>query len=286
MSLFKHFQPISNFPTERILIFFFLFGLLVACRSNHIITDDEKEQDTMLKNKVKSITEFTTPMRGSTEEKEYVSKVTTYDENGLRKEMIRYSPEGSIESTSKYEYDKKDNPIVTYTVNADGTSSKETRSYDKNNNRIDWFHFLKDGSFKVMNKASYDENGRMIELDWYWPSGLKGKCFYIFDGEKLKEQLEKSPEGDLICKWEYKQDADNNIIEEIQYSSDGKTVMNKKSYVYDKNKQLIKKSFILDDSVQNSQSYEYNNTGLLIARSDLSPSGGLYAKYRYEFVFY
>ena len=170
--------------------------------------------------------------------------------------------------------------------NSDSTSFKETRSYDKDNNRIDLFHYLSDGHFKFKNTASYDDKGRVIELDWYWPTGLNAKNYFIYEGENLKEKIENSPQGELLCTWEYKHDKDNNLTEEVQYKPGGKTGLYKRVYFFGNNHQLLKQSFYANDALQNSQTYEYDTNGLMTSKNDFNPFGKITQNYRYHYEYF
>lgn len=267
------------------LVFWFLLvGLLSSC-SHHIKTDEETECELMQRNKVKSITEFTTPVNVGIEGKEFISKKTNFDNNGLKRKILSYDADGSIESTVTCNYDKNNNLILTQGVNSDNTSFKETRSYDKNNNRIDLYHYLPDGTYKYKNTASYDDKGRMTELDWYWPTGLKAKRFYSYMGENKIEEKEYSPKGELYYLWEYKYDDDNNLIEAVQRKPDS-TILSKITCIFGNDKQLLKKSFYSGETLQNSQTYEYDKNGLLIAKNDFNPFGKVIIKYRYQYEYF
>ncbi|MBI4947359.1 MAG: hypothetical protein HY840_13285 [Bacteroidetes bacterium] len=265
-------------------LWFLVLVLLSSC-SYHLKTEEEAERELMLRNKVKSITELTTPVRVSLDAEEYISKETIFDQNGFKRKVVNHNADGSIESTVTCGYDKNNNLILTQGANSDKTSFKETRSYDNHNNRIDLYHYLSDGSYKYRNRASYDSKGRMIELDWYWPTGLSAKRFYVYDGENMKEESEYSPQGQLLYKWKYKQDANNNLIEAVQYKPDS-TILSKKVFFYSNVNQLIKRIFYSGESIQNSQTYEYNKNGLMSAKNDFNPFGKVSVKYRYQYEYF
>ena len=262
---------------------FLVLGLLSSC-SHHLKTDEETDRELMLRNQVKSMTEFITTVYVGIEKNEFISKEILFDRNGLKRKIINHGSDGSIESTVTCDYDKNNNLVLTKGINSDSTSFKEIRNYDKNNNRIDLYHYLPDGTYKYRNVASYDTEGRMTELDWYWPTGLKAKRFYYYDGTIKTEETEYSLEGALVYKWKYKYDSNHNLTEAVQYKPDN-MILSRILYAYGNDNQLIKKIFYSGESIQNSQTYEYDKNGLLSVKNDFNPFGKVTAKYRYQYEF-
>ncbi len=279
-----HAKRIFSFPTLFIINILLILFVFPSC-SNHQKTDDENERDKMLSNKVKKMTEFTTSVYSGIDQKEYISSVVFFDNKGCLSRETKYAPDGSTESSTTCEYDLNGNRIVTKGSIADSSAYKETRSYDGDNNRIELIHFLSVNTYKYRNIASYDKEGRMIGLDWYWPSGLCEKRKYSYENDtKIKEEA-FSPTGDLLYSWAYKYDKNNNLIEAVQHNANN-SVLSKILYVYGNYNLLAKKTFYAGESVQNSQTYEYNKHGLLVGKADYNPYGKIYAKYRYEYEFF
>jgi hypothetical protein len=239
----------------------------------------------MASNKVKTMTEFTSSVNVGVIEKEFISKVSSFDRNGLKRQIIVYGTEGNIESKVSFDYDKNNNLVLSIGKNSDSTFFKETRSYDKNNNRIDLYHYLEDGTYKYKNTNGYDDKGKVIQQFWYWPTGLKEKRFYVYEGENITEETAFSPNGALAYSWKYKYDEDNNMIEAVQFNP-GKKVLCKILYSYIGKDQLVKRAFFSGESLQNTETYEYDKNGLLSAKTIFNPYGKETMKYRYEYEYF
>ena len=259
--------------------------LLPGCKPINNNSEEKRDRMLMVKNKVKTMKEFTSAVYVGVEAKEYISMETTFDRNGLRRKIVRYATDGSIESTIACDFDKNNNVVLMNGVNADGASFREVTSYDKNGNRFEVYHYLPDGTYKFKNTSICDNNGRVIEVHWYGTEKLRAKVFYVYDGENKIEETEYSPKGELCYTWKYKYDANNNLVEAVQSKPDN-AVMKKITYVFGNDNQLVKKISYSGEGIENSKTFECDKKGLLSSQSEFNRFGKVYAKRRYQYEYF
>ena len=281
-----------KFPTKffsagkYITVFFLMSSFFFSCKPNTAkISDEEKMRELIFTNKVKSITEFTKHVHGVIEENEFISKITYFDRNGLKRKEIAYEPDSSVVSTTTFDYDKNNNLILINGMNADGTSYREAISYDKNGNRSELVHYLNNGTFKFKKSFIYDNDGKEIEVDWYTPDKQIAKVIYIYDSENKIKEIEYSPTGKLVYTWNNKYDANNNLIEAVQSKPD-KTILKKITNVFDKNNHLIKKISYSGEELENSRTFEYDKNNFLISQSDFNRFGQITFQNKFQLEYF
>lgn len=266
-------------------LLFFNCTLFFSCsrpdKTNEIIG-----HEIILKNKVKKITEYKSIVHLGIVEKEQIINFKFFNEKGyLIKEKL-FSSNGNTESVINYEYNINNNLVQKIGLDSiNNLLFKETQSYDKNNNRIELFFYLPDKTYKYRNIAVYDNLGRMIELDWYWPTGLKAINKYKYDGSNKTEDVEYNPEGKFQYNWIYKYDFNNNLTEAIQFYP-GKIINSKIVYSYNSENLLIKQVNYFGESIQNVITLNYDCNQLLQEKTEYSSSGRILAKYKYKYEFY
>lgn len=269
---------------QNVFLFIILFHFS-SCSYNSVSkSEDQIEMEFALKHRIKSITEFKDAQFGSFE-KEQISHWKTFDEKGLKKKEIGYS-DGKIESVVTYEHDNQGNLICSNAIKSDSSFLfKATMNYYENNLRKELYFFLPDGTYKYRNIATYDNDGKMTELKYYWPDGLKAQNKYVYDGNNKIEDTEYAPDGQFRYKWKYKYDSDDNLTEAVQYYP-GNRINGKINYEYDSNNLLIKQVNFFGESVQNVISFEYNSQKLLSLKTETTYFGIVSSKYKYQYEFY
>src|SRR5689334_16062707 len=90
-------------------VFAFLF-LLIAC-SDKTKSDEEKERQIVLKNKIKTITEYRTNVFLGVKQTEQLSEVKTFNSRGLKIHEVDYTNDGTTDLIITFQYDKRDNLI-------------------------------------------------------------------------------------------------------------------------------------------------------------------------------
>lgn len=248
-------------------------------------TEEQLEHEMALKYRIKNITTYKTTFQFGTEQKEQLSNIKFFDENGFKKKEIPYS-DGKIESIITFEYDKKGNLLTEKGIKPDSSFLfKITRDYYENNQRKELCFYLPDGTYKYRNIATYDKSGRMIELKYYWPDGLKSINKFVYRGNKKTEDTEYAPNGEFRYKWTYKYDNRDNLIEAVQYYPDN-IINSKITYEYDRGKLLIKQSNYFGESLQNETSLTYTDKKLVASKTETTSGGMISAKYSYQYEFY
>jgi hypothetical protein len=271
---------LRKYPVVFIALFFFS-----ACNDKAIKSDEKKEQAMVLKNKIKTITEYRSNVFLGVKQTEQLSEVKTYNGRGLKTREVAYTNDGAIDLIITYQYDTKDNLIAKVAVNNDNNLIfKDTRSYDAKNNRKELYHYLPDGTYKYKNIASYDDNYRMTELAWYWPTGFVSKNVYSYNGFNKISDTEYSANGKITYEWEFKYNPNDNLIEATQYYP-GNILTRKITYEYNSQNQLVKQTTFTGESVENTFTCQYDSKNLLSQKTEYSSAGKIAAAFRYLYEF-
>ena len=268
------------------LVFLFLLPFLFSSCTHPQKSDDEKQRDRLIRNKIKSITEYKTSFRPNVEENEQISHLKIFNVKGFVVKEISYDENGIAEHIFYNEYDKNDNLTCTTIKNPDSSLfGKEVRSYDEKNNLKEFISFLPDGTQKFRNTYLYDEDGKVIEMDVYWPTDLSAIHKYIYEGKKKLEDIEYSASKKFLGKWNYKYDARGNLLESVQSNADS-SVSCKITYLYNRFSQLTSQLTYSGETLQSTLSFVYNNKYLLSAKTESSPSGKIIARFKYQYAFF
>ncbi|MBI4947360.1 MAG: hypothetical protein HY840_13290 [Bacteroidetes bacterium] len=267
-------------------LFSFLSVLLLSGCLQPQKSDEEKERDRLIRNKIKSITEYKTLFTSNmAAKKEQPSHLKIFNAKGFTVKEINYNESGTAEHILTHEYDRNDNLICSITKASDSSLlGKATRSYDEKNNLKELIYFLPDGTIEYKYTYLYNSEGKMTEMNVYWPDVLSAVHTYIYDGKKKSEDAEYSAERKLLGKWNYKYDAHGNLLEAIRSDSDsGK---NKKiTYLYNTINQVIRQTTYSGEALQNTQSFAYNKKYFLSVKNEFSSDGKITARYRYQYNF-
>ena len=248
-------------------------------------TEEQLEHEKVVKYKIKSIKQFKNTFQFGIEQKEQLSRLENFDENGFKQKEIIYS-DGNIESNINFEYDKNGNLI-----NANSSTPKNsfiykiTRNYYENNLIKELYYYHADGTYKYRNIATYDKSGRMTELKYFYPDGLKSINKFVYSGHKKTEDAEYAPTGEFRYKWVYKYDNKDNLIEAIQYYPNN-IINSKITYEYDQGRLLLKQINYFGESIQNISSFTYNEKKLLSSKTEMASGGMISAKYTYQYEFF
>lgn len=249
-------------------------------------TGEEKERETALANKIKSIAEYKTELHPGASEKEYLSRIVTYNKNGWKTEERTYHPDSSPEGITIHHYDAEGNQVLTIKKNPDSSLVYKTeQTYLKNNQRKEYIFYLPDGNYKYRNSAVYDKEGRMIELLWTRPEGFVSKNKYRYEGKKMVEDSEYNSNGQWQYQWICKYDAGGNLVEKIQYYP-GNKVNGKITYEYSGDNLLLKETNYSGESVVFILEYSYDEKKLLKEKTSTFSLGSVASRCRYSYEFY
>lgn len=214
------------------------------------------------KNKVKSITVFSCPLKNEERiNKKYKKSETTYDKNGNIIEFIEYN-QGKIDKWEQYVYDSESRVVEQITYNGYG--------YDKSR-----FHPIKKHISNKINNADEERYKPIIEID---RNGKKLETTFFLNG-KLRSKRYFNKKGFCIEDIEYKNG--KNIVGHKKFTEDGK-LLSDKNYLpngrltnsliceYDINGRLIRMKKVKGDgSVLKDRNLIYDNNGNLIDDFDI-----------------
>lgn len=254
-------------------------------KTYHIKTEEEKQREITLKNKIKSITEYRTEYRLGISMAEVPGRLQNFDNNAFLIREVDYKSNGSVDCIITYEYDSAGNLTVLKAIDQDSAFIyRETRHYNTDRSRKELYFYLPDGTYKYRNIATYDNFGRMKELAWYWPEGFKSKNVYSWIEDLKTEDTEYGPNGKFRYQWKYIYDKNGNMIEAVQRYP-GNAINSKTTWEYDNDNRLISKTDYIGEAVQRVVKYQYGSNNLLAKRTELSPTGRILVTYRYHYEF-
>jgi hypothetical protein len=260
----------------------FLILFFSSCLDNPVKTEEEKEREMVLQNKISSIRIFKTDVHLSIKENEELNQERTYNEKGYLIRVVDYADKNIIDFVYDYKYDEKNNLTIITGTDKDGNlTSKVVRSYNNQNKLHELYYYLPDGTYKYRNIRSYDKDGRVSELSWYWTTGFKSKNVYAYQGWNKISDTEFDASGHKTYEWRFNYDKRGNVIEAAQYYP-GEILTNKTTYEYNNSNKLAKQTNYQGTSLTHSIQFKYNNN-LLSVKTEYSPSGRPTAIYRYEY---
>jgi hypothetical protein len=258
---------------------FFVSG---CCGESKVKTEEAKQREVFLKNKIKKITEYETSVLLGVKQEEKITEVQFLNAKGLPNKKTSFRNGGPDLSIS-YRYDTNDNLTLENGVNNDNSLAfKETTSYDPYNNPIEHYHYLADGTFKYKSISAYDTKHRRTELAWYWPTGFRSKNVYTYDGAKKITDTEYLEDHTKTYEWKYKYDSQNNLTEAVQYYPDD-TVVFKIIYEYNPQSLLIKQTNFQGNTLSDSITFSYDSRNLPISKTEFTASGKISSVCRYSY---
>lgn len=213
-----------------------LVGMLVMlvrpCFGQYL--SDESERERILKNRVKTKTEFEFPVKeGKVSPTGTKVSVTTYDTRGNITEKISYRYNGDISSKVNYKYDSRGNRIEF--TRFDGRKNQFTMQqysrYDNNNNKIEeWGKNGPESNFK--NLFSYNTTGQLIEIKYYTEEILSEVRRIKYSSSYRDVNIYK---GNNILDYTLRKKVDqkDNVTEETKLSPSNEALQ-KTVYIYEK----------------------------------------------------
>lgn len=272
---------------------FFYSSILIAlsliinsCSTDHSTKSEEQlEREMVVKYRIKSITDYKIDIDFGVEQKEQMIHVRNFDENGLKQKETTFT-NGFLTSSRTFEYDNNGNLLTVNAIEPDSSIMfKAVMNYYENNLRKEYYFYLPSGAYKYRNLATYDKEGKMTELQYFWPDGLKAVNKYKYEGDRKTEDTEYAPDGKFRYNWIYKYDKKDNLTEAVQYYPDNK-LNGKIIYEYDQNNLLVKQTVYVEEFLSTIMGFTYNDKKLLSGKTETTPGGRLSAKYRYEYEYY
>ena len=285
MSIFSKIFSLKSASQMRIVFLFLTIVFLDGCTQPQK-TDEEKERGRLVRNHIKRITEYKTSFLQNLAGKEQISHLKIFNTKGFVIKEIDYNESGSAKYILAHEYDKNNNLIYSITKNSDSSLfCKEVRRYGEKNKLKELIHFLSDGTVEYKHAYLYDEEGRMVELEVFWPEELSAIHKFTYERKKKLEYAEYSADKKLLSKISYKYDSHGNLMEAIQSGTDS-SKSKKIIYLYNLINQITKQAIFSGESLQNTLSYEYDKKYFLSVKIKFSSTGKITTKYRYQYDFF
>ncbi|MCB9173130.1 MAG: hypothetical protein H6589_00825 [Flavobacteriales bacterium] len=234
-----------------------------------------------------------------TYKKNYKQEICTHytnDGNTITKKTTKYINENTVleyeeeycdEATykKKYRYDDNGKKLEEKTYHNNIFDQGTTYIYDERGNIIKEHYFNNEDDW-TDTISEYDDENNLIKYSRFSFTGIFECCYtYKYNNKKqLIEQLHFSPDDKTLhCVTIYKYDDFGNTIEESEYSPNG-DLTTSTTFKFDANSNLIEKS-IYDSDVDKTSikaSYKYNNFGELIEEFQNDAENGYYKTIKFE----
>tara|TARA_B100000315_G_C14525591_1_gene563665 strand:+ start:32 stop:808 length:777 start_codon:yes stop_codon:yes gene_type:complete len=176
--------------------------------------------------------------------------VFKYDKNGNKVQISGFTSDGSSSGKIIIKYDSNNNKIE---MNNNSLMTKTTYKYDSNNNMIEESALNPNGSLMSKKVYKYNSQNNMIEVSIDSPKDLVESFLgpmrfkYNYDSNNnIVEELQFRSDGSLMITFLYKYDLENNLIEKSGYDENG-LLWKKLVYKYDSNNNKIEESFYKSD---------------------------------------
>jgi len=181
--------------------------------------------------------------------------------------------------------------ISYYALNGNLTA-KSIYKYDSKGNKIELISFNSEGDIKGKIKYLYDDNSHIIEEVRYDLNGIIDfKFSYLYDNMGNKIEVNETSNSffggyyETKCSIEYKFDRKGNIIEKIEFNSDG-SFRNKCTYIYDEKGKMIQKiRKRTNETDYDKYLFIYDDKSNIIEEGDydISNQPRYVYKYKYEY---
>jgi hypothetical protein len=276
---------------SKTLVILSLALLIFSCKKNDDKKSKEKVDNDLSKEllfgKIKSITLTSYDAKESFGELEKVSiskkEITDYNNNGFKTKVTLYDSHGKIDYIEIFKYDLKNN-IIEHSF----PSSITTYNYDKENRCIQQDELTEERKLKFRSFNKFNTAGKIQEKNTYDKDGkLHSKSIYKYDehGNEIEESVYKG-NGELW--WKIVKNYDNlgNMISEEDIQDMFGEKGNKMLYDYNKQKQVIKTSYINPDgTTRYILDTKYDNFGNVINENSISESfiNQFTSEYSYSF---
>ncbi len=246
---------------------------------------NEFDRTDIIKFHISKIIEFASFYHLEIPEPEKINHIDSFDNEGFKKKAIAFGENGKPERIMMYSYLQDDLISIEGFSPDSGFIFKEVRNYNEKHQRQDLYFYQPDGSYKYRNSATFDPEGNMVELKWYWTTGLSAVNKYVYEKGNMVRNTEFGPEGNLRYQWNFTYDENNHLIESVQFSPEGKTI-SKIANRYNVDGLLVEQINYFGESVQNIYTYKYNNKKLLVEKILYSGTKKISASFRYEYEYY
>ena len=234
----------------------------------------EKEKEIRIKNNIALRRGFSLNAKGQ----QVLNTETRYDKNGNWTEKSYYNKKGGL----KFKWTGVCNDDGKYTEikrekNSGKISDHTKRDFNENNNLISFTYSRNGVKIKSQGKLKYDDNNNCLEAIYSGSNTDKPHrwTYSYYDDGKNKETILYNKNGKEKHRWNYNCDPKGQEVEKKKTEVCKKTEVDENGnktivYLYEDQKQRIKKVVIVYDKNDNKLSYtRYKNSGKIRSK-DLS----------------
>lgn len=232
-------------------ILFILLSCICISSFSQQITTAEKEKECVLKNGIKTISQYSHKfVKGEPSPEGVLISKSLFDQKGNLIEKISYNREGKETLILKYKYDQNDQKVEFYSLDINEKSTLKQSFVYRNGNKIS----------ETINEEIVSDS-KTVNIDFL----IK----YIYKDNKLSSIVKTDKATfEKTNTWNYTYQGNKIIEEEFDVKN---TPIKTTESIYDKNNQLIKETLTYlqkknakGEVLSISTSYKYNQNGLQI----------------------
>ncbi len=212
-------------------------------------------------------------------------RTIVYSETGTeRLEQILYSADGDVIETRVYatRHDRTEEVRI---LDARGaTVTTWTRRFDPDGRLVEETQRDADGEVQTRSMHTYDEHGRLSELEVYSTfAGPMGSTVFIYEGELRVRAESLGPNGELEEFFLYEYDADDRLVRRTHSTASGR-VLGHIVYAFAEDMVVHETFFRANGSVLRSAEFEYDDAGNRVVERHFDHAGTLRETIRREFI--
>jgi hypothetical protein len=240
---------------------------------------EDKQKETIIANKIKSITSWDYNFHDDKPEKNgQKTSFNKYDEKGNIIESVTYKLKDTL-AHETYKYDKQGNRIDYTKKRGVKVAYQKVSKFDEKSNLVQESGF--DGTTKFKNDYEYYENGKLNHITYTSDNLIIEKRVFEHDGNLTNISVYNSA-GAVKSYLSLKYNDAGNIIEEITYDL-SKKPLDRKVYVYNSNYKVISEVKYRGDVFYYKLTYLYNNKNDLTSIDEENPNESRFQKKQFSY---
>jgi hypothetical protein len=248
--------------------------LLCSAQTFAQTAEDQKNKETIARNKVKQQVNWDYKYAGEKPEKTGIkTSVTTFAATGDILQVDALNPKGMVTHSEKYRYDAQGNKAE-YSRSSGENSYQKQYTYNSRNQLTEESGF--DGVENFRNIYVYNAQGELAEIRYMKKTVLQEKRVFVKDNSTTLVSVYNAS-GTLTSRLVLQYDQQGNLIEEAVYGIN-QHALEKKTYHYDNSKNLKEEARYKQDKITLRTLYTYNAAGALLEISEEAPGVARFVK--------
>ncbi len=270
----------------------------------------DKYREKIIRERVKSITEFEYSYNKGLKENAGIKKTTLkydragnlsenisydeagnisfrslniFDEKSLKKRQIDFKADKSIESSASYKYDANSKLTEESWFYGNSLDKKIIHKYDARGFETDFICSIFDGTVDFRYVYKYDARGNKTFESYYEKNVLSYKQALKYnEAGQLIETISYGPDDETISIENYKYDANKNKTLEMRHNLQSNMDI-KTTYKYDALRNLTETAEYIGSKLSRRFMYAYNKSNKLTEETNLNEDESIEYRIRYRY---